>query len=170
MRRDVQIFLIVLIAAVSAELKFKGCDVFQALSPGKHYTIKSPRVSRSSDCRWAEKAPPSYRSSLACNEVKLPLTLLCRGERITLSLNDRADLRDGERHCINASFAETTVSTKITVAMKSQSAKLKCSLKTVPNSCTCGQLNRGRIGECSARTMNRKLNGLLLKLAELQLK
>lgn len=165
-----ELVLIVLMTVGSAALQFKGCDFFLALKPGSHYTITSPQISRSSDCRWVAKAPPGYRISLACSEFKPPSTLICRGDKIIVSVNGRADLKDGKEHCGNASFVETTVGTKITVALKSDSAKLKCSLKTVPNSCNCGQINRGRIGECTARTMNRKLNGVLLKLVGMQRK
>lgn len=146
-----ELAFMVLLLVGSADSQYKGCDYFQAMKPGKLYSIATKKIGRSSNCRWSAEAPPGYRISLVCHEVNLPSTLLCRGDEIMVSISGRADLRGGKRHCGNASFIETTISRKITVALKSRSGELKCSLKAianVSNSCTCGQQNRGRIGEC----------------------
>lgn len=143
MRRE--FVLIVLTVAVGVELK--GCDYFQMLKPQKLYAIASHRKSQNSNCRWTAEAPPGYKIFLACNEVKLSPSLLCREEKILVSVNGQEDLRKRKAHCGSSPFVETTLGTKISIALQSKSGKLKCSLKAIPGSCVCGQLNRGRIGE-----------------------
>lgn len=134
-----------------------GCDYYQALKPDVTYTITSPKYSlnylRGSDCRWAAEAPPGYRILLSCSEVRLPTSFFCSGDRILVSNAGRADLRDATRHCGSSSFSETSASNRMTIALKtgtfSRGGKFKCLLKTVGSSCSCGQVNRGRIGEFS---------------------
>lgn len=133
----------------------KGCDYYQALKPGVIYSIASPRYShnymRGADCRWAASAPPGYKIELTCNDFRLPNSMSCRGDRVLVSATGRTDLRDGKRHCGSSKLSATSVSTKMTVGLKagafSMGGKFKCSMKTVGNSCSCGQLNRGKIGE-----------------------
>jgi hypothetical protein len=149
------IIVLSLIGKVSAQSK--ACDFYQELKPGKIYTIASPRYPqnylRGTDCRWAAEAPPGYKISLGCNEVRLPLVLRCndRVDRILVSPSGRVNLSDARRHCGGVSFSETSLSTRMLVALKSgpfiSGKRFKCSLKAVADNCSCGQLNRGRIGE-----------------------
>lgn len=136
--------------------KVKTCDFYQALKPDVIYTIVSPNYARNyfrgTDCRWAAEAPPGFKVLLNCNEVRLPLVFLCgdRIDRILVSNSGRVNLADARRHCGGVAFTETSTSTKMVIALKttptSRGGRFKCSLKAVPNSCRCGQLNRGRIG------------------------
>lgn len=135
--------------------QMNGCDYYQALQPDVNYTITSPNYSqnylRGSDCRWAAEAPPGYKILLSCNEVRLPQSFFCSGDRILVSVIGRTDLRGSTPHCGSTSFSETSASTKMTIALKtglfSRGGKFKCSLKAVSSGCSCGLVNRGRIGQ-----------------------
>lgn len=147
------ITVLILIGKVFPQLN--GCDYYQALQINSVYTIKSPNYSqnylRGSDCRWAAEAPPGYKILLNCNEMQLPAPFFC-SDKILVSNTGRTDLRDARRHCGSTLFSETSTSTRMTIALKtgpfSRGGKFKCSLKAVKNNCNCGQVNRGRIGEC----------------------
>lgn len=155
--KTLSIIVLSLIGKVSAQSK--ACDFYQALKPGVIYTIASPRFPqnylRGTDCRWAAEAPSGYKVSLKCNEVRLPLVFPCndRVDRILVSPYGKVNLADARRHCGGVSFTETSFGTRMLVALKSgpfiSGQRFKCSLKAVANSCSCGQLNRGRIGELS---------------------
>jgi hypothetical protein len=154
------------------------CDYYQALKPSVIYTISSTRYPqnyvRGTDCRWAAEAPPGYKVSLTCNEVKLPATFFCNGDRILVSLVGRADLRDGRKHCGGVAFMETSSSTRMTIALKTgqltRGGRFKCALKAVANSCSCGQLNSGRIGESHEMFYVVKFLMMTLQLEELNRK
>ena len=135
-------------------LQYAGCDYFQELNSEDVYLISSPNSQiflQSVECRWAAEAPPEHTLHLDCNEVRLQPTPSCYGDRILVSRSGRSDLRDAKRYCGGASFSETSTSTKITIALKiglfSAGGKFKCSLKAVASNCSCGQTNKGRIGE-----------------------
>lgn len=151
------IAFLLLIGKVSVQ--YKSCDYYQRLTVGATYFIASPGYSRNynrgAECRWAAESPPGYHVALNCNDVKLPLVLSCRSDRILVSRSGRASLSDGKAHCGVASFTENSVSTRMVVALKSgalsRGGKFKCSFRAVANTCSCGQLNRGKIGECCNR-------------------
>lgn len=150
------IVALVLIGKVSAQSK--DCDFFQALKPDTVYTIASPKYSQNyaygTDCRWAVEAPPGYKVSLSCDNVALPSTFLCLGDRLLVSRSGRTDVRDGKSYCGAAPFTETSTSYRMTIALKtwflSQGGRFKCSMRAIVASCACGQLNRGKIGMKSA--------------------
>lgn len=154
-----EILLIITLLVAKISSQSKSCDYYQAVKPGIIYSIMSPNFSQNyqlgTDCRWAAEAPAGHQVSLSCNQVKLPTTFACFGDRILVSNTGRADLRDGKKHCGASSFSETSVSTRMTLALKtgrfSWGGSFKCSLKTVTNSCSCGLINRGRIGTSQAR-------------------
>lgn len=133
----------------------KNCDYYQRLTVGATYFIASPGYSRNykrgAECRWAAEAPPGYKISFNCNDVKLPSELSCRSDKIMVSRTGRANLGDGKVHCGEASFTETSASTRMVVALKtgklSKGGKFRCSFRAVASTCSCGQLNRGKIGE-----------------------
>lgn len=149
------IIAFLLIEKVSAQSK--ACDFYQAMEPNVVYTISSPKYSnnylRGTDCRWAAEAPLGYKISLACAIVRLPSTFLCndRADRILVSRSGKANLSDGRRHCGGVSFTETSFGDRMVIALKtsplSRGGRFKCSLKAVANNCSCGLLNRGRIGK-----------------------
>lgn len=146
-------FLIVMNILIGQILaKLDGCDYFQPLQSGDEYLFTWPRF-YVSDCRWAAEAPPGYKVHVACREVYFPFSFYCKRDRILVSTTGRGDLLDGIKHC--APFSETSTSTKLTMAVKTGSLAVegdfKCSLKAVANSCSCGHLNRGRIGELRER-------------------
>lgn len=149
------IAVLLLIGKVSNQ--YKSCDYYQRLTVGATYFIASPEYSRNykrgAQCRWAAESPPGYHVALNCNDVKLPSVLSCRSDKILVSRTGRASLSDGKAHCGGASFKENSVSTRMVVVLKtealSKGGKFKCSFKAVANTCNCGQLNRGKIGECS---------------------
>jgi hypothetical protein len=142
------------IGKVFTQFELEHCDFYQSLELNVTYSIASPNFSenylRGTDCRWAAEAPPGHKIFLNCRQVNLPRTFACNGDRILVSNTGRVDLRDGRKYCGGVEFAETSRSTRIIIALKSglrsRGGKFKCSLKTVANSCSCGQLNRGRIG------------------------
>jgi hypothetical protein len=136
-----------------------GCDFYQALKPGDIYDIASPRYSRNylrgTECRWAAEAPPGYKISLECLDVRLPPSFLCndRADRILVSRTGKVNLVDGRRHCGGVSFSEMSSSNRMVMVLKTspltRGGRFKCSLKavTTTNNCNCGTLNRGKIGE-----------------------
>lgn len=132
--------------------QYRGCDYYQPLKPGVVYSIAPPKFpTLYTDCRWAAEAPAGYKVQLSCSQVRLPSSLLCNGDRLLVSRTGRADLRDAHKHCGAASFAETSSSTRMTMALRTRSVpskgSFKCSLKALENNCSCGQLNSGRIGK-----------------------
>lgn len=148
------LLITVLILIGESLSQLRGCDYYQALEPEFNYTIASPKYSentfRPNDCRWAVEAPPGYKILLSCNEVRLS-SFFCSSDRISVSNTGRTDLRNAKQHCGSSAFSETSLSTRMTIALKtgkfSRDGKFKCSLKAVVNGCSCGQFNRGRIGE-----------------------
>lgn len=148
------IIIIVIFIVGKASSQSKHCDYFEALKVGKTYVIASPGYSGNykggTDCRWAAEAPPGYKISLNCNDVKLSSPLLRCGDQISVSKTGRPDLRDGKSHCRSGAFSETSSSTRITISLKtralSRGGRFKCSMKAIVNSCNCGQLNKGKIG------------------------
>lgn len=132
----------------------KDCDYYQALKADTLYTIASPKYSQNypygSDCRWSAEAPPGYKVAMTCDSMALPSTILCMGDKILVSRTGRTDVRDGKAYCGASSFNETSTSNRMTIALKtwifSRGGRIKCSLRAVASSCTCGQLNRGKIG------------------------
>lgn len=142
-----------------ASSQYKGCDYFQALRPGEIFVIAPPRYSQNflfgNECRWAVKVPSGNKILLNCNhEAK---TFPCYGDSILVSKSGRADLSDANKYCGRVSFSESSTSTKITIAVKTEAfstgSKLKCSLRAVADNCSCGQINRGRIGKCFCRSI-----------------
>ncbi|CRL05673.1 CLUMA_CG018706, isoform A [Clunio marinus] len=128
----------------------KSCDYFQSMKPNVLYTIQVSRSNqRNLDCRWAAEAPAGHKISLTCDKVRLPTSFFCLNDRITVSTTGRTDLRDGKSYCGRRQFEALSVSTKMTVALKTGAitlgAKFKCSMKTVIDGCRCGQVNRGKI-------------------------
>lgn len=150
------IIVFLLIGKVSTQSN--GCDFYQELELDIIYTISSPRFPqrylRGTDCRWAAEAPAGYKISLDCYEVRLPPVFQCtdKVDRILVSSVGNANLTDGKRYCGGVPFTETSSSTRMVFALKTgpfiRGGRFKCSLKAVRASCSCGQLNRGRIGEC----------------------
>jgi CUB domain len=150
------IIMFLLIGKVSTALE--ACDYYQELKPGVVYTIASPKypkkIVRGADCRWAAETEPGYKISLDCFEVRLPPVYRCgdRVERILVSTSGKANLSDAKRRCGSVSFTEISASTRMTIALKTgpssyKGGRFKCSLRAVTSNCSCGQLNRGRIGE-----------------------
>jgi hypothetical protein len=149
------IIALLLIGKVATQ--FNGCDFYQAVQPGVTYTVASPRYSRNylrgTNCRWAAEAPPGYKISLACADVRLPPSFLCndRADRILVSLSGKVNLYDARRHCGGVSFTETSSSNRMVMALRTapftRGGRFKCSLRAVANDCNCGLLNRGKIGK-----------------------
>lgn len=135
-------------------LQYEGCDYFEELKPDTTYFISSPRNSENllwgDDCRWAAEASFGNKILLNCNEVRIQPSISCYGDSILVSMSGRTDLSDAKRYCGMTSFSETSTSTKITIALKTRSVSIgvrfKCSLQAVASNCSCGQVNRGRIG------------------------
>lgn len=147
------IAILLLIGKLFAQ--YKSCDYYQRLTVGATYFIASPGYSRNykrgAECRWAAEAPSGYKVSFNCDDVKLPSALSCRSDKILVSKSGKANLSDGKVHCGSASFTEISASTRMVVALKtgtlSKGGKFKCSFRAVASTCSCGQLNRGKIGK-----------------------
>ena len=145
-------FIILLHKAAS---QFNGCDYFQPLKLGASYIIASPKYpnkyERGTNCRWAAEAPTGYKIALECNDVSLPTSVFCAGDKILVSRTGRTDFQDGIKYCGTGKFSENSSSTRMTIALRAGlfgmfNGRFMCTLKIVSSNCNCGQLNRGRIG------------------------
>lgn len=135
--------------------EYGNCDFFQRVTATSQFTIVSTGYPQNylsnTKCRWAAEAPPGYKISLNCNDVRIPFSLSCANDLLSVSTTGRADLGDGKRYCGNSPFQVYSTSYRITIAHKvgpfSKGGKFRCDIKAVKNDCTCGVRNRGRIGE-----------------------
>jgi CUB domain len=176
MSHEVQ--LIIFVALIGpASLQFGSCDYSQTLTNGTVYSIASTRYPqnyrRGDDCRWAVVAPPGYRATLSCDEVAVPVSFLCLGDSIFVSRTGRTDVRDGRRYCGNSSFYEKSDSTRMTIIFRpgllTRGGRFKCTMRAVEDTCSCGQLNRGKIGKF-ARACEHKSKKMKFQLTELRRK
>lgn len=134
---------------------FGNCDFFQRLTATSQFTIVSTGYPQNylsnTKCRWAAEAPMGYKVSLNCYDVRLPSSLSCANDLLSVSPSGRADLSDGKRFCGNSPFQVYSTSYRMTIAHKvgpfSKGGKFRCDIKAVKNYCSCGVRNRGRIGE-----------------------
>lgn len=152
-----RLILITLISLKSCSTleDYNNCDFFQRITATSQFSIVSTGYPRTyfsnTKCRWTAEAPMGYRISLNCHDVRIPTSLNCANDSLSVSPTGRADLSDGKRYCGNAPFQVYSTSYRMTIAHKagsySRGGLFYCMVKAVKNDCNCGVRNRGKIGE-----------------------
>lgn len=149
------IFLIIARKFSLALDEYGNCDYFQKLSTTSQFTIQSPGyplnyLSRTK-CRWGAEAPPGFKISIKCNDVRIPISFACVGDNLAISPTGRTDMADAKRYCGSSPFQLDSTNYRMTIALKagalSNGSKFQCLIKAVKNNCSCGTRNRGRIGK-----------------------
>jgi hypothetical protein len=148
------ISLLLLLKLVTGQY-FVGCDYFQQLRVGVNYQIYSPGFQqgllypRGTRCRWTAVAPPGFQVNINCDHFDIPTSLRCSGDAFIVSRLGRHDLRDGERYCGTGRVSFQSHSVDMVVSLQalstSRGGRLRCFFSAIPNPCTCGMRNRGRI-------------------------
>jgi trypsin len=140
------------------------CDYFQELVMGQEYYIYNleypSSYSQSVSCRWSGTSPEDTVIILTCDDIDIPSSNDCQGDRLAISLTGDSNLKDATNYCGTTATTVVTQGNSITVGLFSTSTssggRFACSLTAMqaapmtttserPNICDCGWRHQTRI-------------------------
>ncbi|CAH0717936.1 unnamed protein product, partial [Brenthis ino] len=136
-----------------------NCDFERNILADRDYYINSlnypESYSAGARCRWIGKCPKGYNCRLDCDDIDLPQTPSCSGDRVVISRTGDPLLTSGETYCGAGSLTVVSTGQKISIglitALNTTGGKFSCKLaaqlqSTTPlDLCQCGYQGANRI-------------------------
>lgn len=135
-----------------------NCDFFQRIQVGVEYVVKSPNHPASYPpgvtCRWILSCPPGYNFRLDCNDMKMPATPSCSGDRLLVSETGDPQLYGATARCGNNPFVVVSTNQDISIGLiastSSPGGAFRCTVKAQSAApptatCRCGERKQNRI-------------------------
>ncbi|CAH0551938.1 unnamed protein product [Brassicogethes aeneus] len=134
-----------------------NCDYYKDMIAGEQYYISNDAYpdyyGSSTSCRYMAVSPVGTRIVMSCEDITLPDTQGCSGDRLAVSLSGDPNFNDAHNYCGKGSITLVSQSNSIVVGLfstwNSRGGRFVCSLVSIkdggsgtttprPNVCDCG--------------------------------
>ncbi|KAJ8979228.1 hypothetical protein NQ317_019080 [Molorchus minor] len=141
-----------------------NCDFYQDLIMGQEYYIYNQEYpgsyGPSASCRWVAHSEPGTRIIISCENINIPSSPNCNGDRLSISLTGNENLADSRNYCGVGSVTLATAGNSLAVGLFSTSGtkggKFICTITAIqdttavtteapPSPCDCGWKQGTRI-------------------------
>lgn len=117
------------------------CDYLQDFIVGQKYYIYSPgypdNYHPSTDCFWYGASPPGTNIVISCEDINLPSTPNCRGDKLKISLTGNRNFADSKNYCgrgtVSLLSKQNKMSVELSATFNSAGGRFLCTLTAIEN-------------------------------------